>query len=83
LEGREHWRACKLFDSIGKAGYPILISTLIGVIELALMSCLLPSHWNLMMNIILSGTFIVSIGQITLGSPWEVRCRQMASEYQG
>lgn len=67
-----------LFLSFGKAGYPILISTLVGVIELALMSYLVPTYGYLMMAIILSGYFIVSIGLITLRGLWEVRRRQMA-----
>ena len=71
-----------LFLSFGKAGYPILISTLIGVIELALMGYLVPSHGYLMMAIILSGYFIVSIGLITLRGLWEVRRRQIAAGFQ-
>ena len=71
-----------LFLSLGKAGYPILISTLIGVIELALMSYLVPRYGNLMMAIILSGYFIVSVGLITLRGLWEVRHRQLAATGQ-
>ena len=65
-----------LFLSFGKAGYPILISTLVGVIELALMSYLVPTYGYLMMAVILSGYFIVSIGLITLRGVWEIRRRQ-------
>jgi O-antigen/teichoic acid export membrane protein len=71
-----------LFLSFGKAGYPILISTLIGVIELALMSYLVPTYGYLMLALILSGYFIVSIGLITLRGLWEVRRRQRAAGYQ-
>jgi O-antigen/teichoic acid export membrane protein len=71
-----------LFLSFGKAGYPILISTLVGVIELALMSYLVPIYGYLMMAIILSGYFIVSIGLISLRGLWEVRRRQMAATGQ-
>ena len=71
-----------LFLSFGKAGYPILVSTLIGVIELALMVYLVPSHGYLMMAFILSGYFIISIGLITLRGLWEVRRRQMVAAYQ-
>jgi O-antigen/teichoic acid export membrane protein len=71
-----------LFLSFGKAGYPILISTLIGVIELALMCILVPSHGYLMMAIIISGYFIVSVGLISLRGLWEVRRRQMAVNFQ-
>jgi O-antigen/teichoic acid export membrane protein len=70
-----------LFLSFGKAGYPILISTLIGVIELALMSYLVPTYGYLMLAFILSGYFIVSIGLITLRGLWEVRRRQKAMVY--
>ena len=34
-----------LFLSLGKAGYPVLISTLVGVIELALIFTLVPRYW--------------------------------------
>ena len=68
-----------LFLSFGKPGYPILISTLIGVIELAFMCYLVPSHGYLMMAIIISGYFIVSIGLITLRGLWEVHCREIAA----
>jgi O-antigen/teichoic acid export membrane protein len=68
-----------LFLSFGKPGYPILISTLVGVIELALMSTLVPTYGYLMMALILSGYFIVSVGLITLRGLWEVRRQQMAA----
>ena len=68
-----------LFLSFGKPGYPILVSTLIGVIELALMSYLVPIYGYLMLALILSGYFIVSIGLITLRGLWEVHRRQIAT----
>jgi O-antigen/teichoic acid export membrane protein len=71
-----------LFLSFGKAGYPILISTLVGVIELALIYALVPTHGYLMMAIILSGYFIVSVGLITLRGVWEIRHRQRQVDYQ-
>jgi len=67
-----------LFLSLGKAGYPVLISLLTGVIELALIYSLVPRYGYLMMAVILSGYFIVSIGFITLRGLWEVRCRARA-----
>jgi O-antigen/teichoic acid export membrane protein len=67
-----------LYLSFGKAGYPILVSTLIGVIELGLMCYLVPRFGNLMMAAILSGYFIVSIGFITLRGLFEVHRRQLA-----
>ena len=68
-----------LFLSLGKAGYPILISTLTGVIELALMFSLVPRYGYLMMAVILSGYFIISIGFITLRGLWEVHRRQITA----
>jgi O-antigen/teichoic acid export membrane protein len=67
-----------LFLSLGKAGYPVLISMLTGVIELALIFSLVPRYGYLMMAVILSGYFIVSIGFITLRGLWEVHCRARA-----
>ncbi|MCX6033382.1 MAG: oligosaccharide flippase family protein [Chloroflexi bacterium] len=67
-----------LFLSLGKAGYPVLISMLTGVIELALIFSLVPRYGYLMMAIILSGYFIVSVGFITLRGLWEVRRRARA-----
>ena len=68
-----------LYLSLGKPGYPILISTLVGVIELALMVWLAPIYGYLMMALILSGYFIISIGLITLRGLWEVRRQQTAA----
>jgi O-antigen/teichoic acid export membrane protein len=62
-----------LYLSIGKPGYPLLISILTGVIELALVVSLVPRYGNVMMAIILSGYFIVSIGFITLRGLVEIR----------
>jgi O-antigen/teichoic acid export membrane protein len=67
-----------LFLSLGKAGYPVLISMLIGTIELALIFTLVPRYGYLMMAVILSGYFIISIGYITLRGLWEVRHRALA-----
>lgn len=67
-----------LFLSLGKAGYPVLISTLTGVVELTLMFLLVPHYGYLMMAVILSGYFIVSIGFITLRGLLEVCRRRMA-----
>ncbi len=67
-----------LFLSLGKAGYPVLISMLVGTIELALIFTLVPRYGYLMMAVILSGYFIISIGYITLRGLWEVRRRALA-----
>jgi O-antigen/teichoic acid export membrane protein len=67
-----------LMLSLGKAGYPVLVLILTGVIELALILVLVPRYGYLMMGAILSGYFIVSNGFISLRGLWEVRRRQMA-----
>ncbi len=46
------------------------------------MCILVPRHGYLMMAIIISGYFIVSIGLISLRGLWEVRRRQMAVNFQ-
>jgi len=64
-----------LFLSLGKAGYPVLISTLLGVMELTLIFTLVPRYGYLMMAAILSGYFIISVGFISLRGLWEIRHR--------
>lgn len=71
-----------LFLSLGKAGYPVLITLLTGVVELALIFSLVPRYGYLMMAVILSGYFIVSVGFITLRGLWEVRRRRLAATSQ-
>lgn len=66
-----------LFLSLGKAGYPVLISTLLGVIELALIFTLVPRYGYLIMAVILSGYFIISVGFITLRGLWEIHHRSL------
>ncbi len=66
-----------IFLSLGKPGYPVLISILIGVMELALLASLAPRYGYLAMGAILSGYFIVSIGFITLRGIWAIQ-RQRA-----
>lgn len=65
-----------LMLSLGKAGYPVLISVLAGVIELALIFSVVPHYGYLSMAAILSGYFIVSTGIIALRGQWEVRRRR-------
>jgi O-antigen/teichoic acid export membrane protein len=67
--------------SLGKPGYPVLISTLVGAVELALIFTLVPRYGYLMMAGILSGYFIISIGLITLRGLSEVR-RRALEEHQ-
>ncbi|MGA2503995.1 MAG: oligosaccharide flippase family protein [Anaerolineales bacterium] len=67
-----------LFLSLGKAGYPVLISLLTGIIELSLIFTLVPRYGYLMMAVILSGYFIITQGFITLRGLWEIRRRERA-----
>lgn len=71
-----------LFLSLGKAGYPVLIALLTGIVELALIFSLVPRYGYLMMAIILSGYFIVSQGFITLRGLMEIRGRRLAATSQ-
>jgi len=66
-----------LMLSLGKAGYPVLIQVLTGVLELGLMLALVPRYGYLMMGAVLSGYFILSNGFISLRGLLEVRRRQM------
>jgi O-antigen/teichoic acid export membrane protein len=68
-----------LMLSLGKAGYPVLILVLTGVIELGLIFALVPRYGYLMMGAIFSGYFIVSNGFISLRGLLEVRQRRMAA----
>ncbi len=65
-----------LFLSFGKPGYPVLISILTGIIELALLASLAPRYGYLAMGAIFSGYFIISIGIISLRGIWEIRRRR-------
>jgi O-antigen/teichoic acid export membrane protein len=67
-----------LFLSLGKAGYPVLITLLTGIIELALIFSLVPRYGYLLMGVILSGYFIISQGVITLRGVWEIHRRERA-----
>ena len=67
-----------LFLSLGKAGYPVLITLLTGIVELALIFSLVPRYGYLMMAVILSGYFIVSQGFITLRGLLEIHRRERA-----
>jgi O-antigen/teichoic acid export membrane protein len=66
-----------LYLSLGKAGYPVLISLLVGMIELALIFTLVPHYGYLMMALLLSGYFILTIGFITIRGLLEVRHRAL------
>ena len=66
-----------LMLSLGKAGYPVLIMVLTGIIELALIFSLVPLYGYLMMGAILSGYFIISNGFISLRGVLEIRHRQL------
>ncbi len=71
-----------LFLSLGKAGYPVLIALLTGIVELALIFSLVPRYGYLMMAVILSGYFIVSQGFITLRGLLEIRGRRLEAPSQ-
>jgi O-antigen/teichoic acid export membrane protein len=71
-----------LFLSLGKAGYPVLISLLAGIIELALIFSMVPRYGYLMMAIILSGYFVVSQGFITMRGLLEIRRQRLAAILQ-
>jgi O-antigen/teichoic acid export membrane protein len=71
-----------LFLSLGKAGYPVLISLLAGIIELALIFSMVPRYGYLMMAIILSGYFVVSQGFITMRGLLEIRRQRLAATLQ-
>jgi O-antigen/teichoic acid export membrane protein len=62
-----------LFLSLGKAGYPVLVTLLTGIVELALIFSLVPRYGYLMMGVILSGYFIISQGFISLRGILEIR----------
>jgi O-antigen/teichoic acid export membrane protein len=66
-----------LFLSLGKPGYPVVVSTIVGIVELALFFTLVPRYGYLMAAAILSGYFIVSIGFTSLSGLWEVRHRML------
>jgi O-antigen/teichoic acid export membrane protein len=71
-----------LMLSLGKAGYPVLISVLAGIIELALIFWLVPRFGYLMIAAILSGYFILSSGFLALRGVWEVRRLRGAAAVQ-
>jgi O-antigen/teichoic acid export membrane protein len=67
-----------LFLSLGKAGYPVLVTLLTGTVELALIFSLVPRYGYLMMGVILSGYFIISQGFISLRGLLEIRHNEKA-----
>jgi O-antigen/teichoic acid export membrane protein len=69
-----------LLLSLGKSGYPVLVSTLAGLVEITLIFLLVPRYGHLMLAAILSGYFILSIGLIVTRGLLELRYRQPASE---
>ncbi len=64
--------------SLGKSGFPVLVSALTGVVEVALIFLLVPRYGYLMMAVLLSLYFMASIGIITLRGLQEIRHRQLA-----
>ena len=71
-----------LMLSLGKSGYPVLISILSGIVEMVLIFSLVPRYGYLMMAALLSGYFIVSLGIISLRGILEVQRRRAATTSQ-
>jgi O-antigen/teichoic acid export membrane protein len=67
-----------LLLSLGKSGFPVLVSALTGVVEVALIFLLVPRYGYLMMAVLLSLYFMASIGIITLRGLQEIRHRRLA-----
>jgi O-antigen/teichoic acid export membrane protein len=65
-----------LLLSLGKSGFPVVVTALTGVVELGLIFTLVPRYGYLMMAAILSGFFIISIGLSILRGLLEVHRRQ-------
>ena len=59
--------------TLGKSGYPVLVSTLAGIVEIGLIFMLVPQYGYLMLAAILSGYFIVTIGLIVRRGLIEIR----------
>ena len=53
-----------LMLALGKPGYPVLISLVVGLVELALIFTLVPQLGYLALAVILSSYFVVSVGII-------------------
>jgi len=62
-----------LFLALGKPGYPMLVSLLLGVVELTLIFALVPRMGHFALAAILSANFIVSIGIIVARGLAEIR----------
>jgi O-antigen/teichoic acid export membrane protein len=67
-----------LLLTLGKSGYPVLVSTLTGIVEIGLIFLLVPHYGYLMLAAILSAYFIVSIGLIVTRGLREIRNQQPA-----
>ena len=50
--------------ALGKPGYPVLISLVVGLVELTLIFTLVPQRGYLALAVILSSYFVISIGII-------------------
>ena len=64
-----------LFLALGKPGYPMLVSLLVGLFELILIFTLTPRFGYLALAAILSANFVVSIGIIVARGLLEIRRR--------
>lgn len=64
-----------LFLALGKSGYPMLVTLLVGLIEMILIFALVPYFGSQALAAILSGHFVVSIGIIVWRGRVEIRRR--------
>lgn len=69
-----------LLLALGKPGYPVLVSLLVGLVELVLMFSLVPRLGYLALAGILSGYFVVSIGIIIWRGFDEIKRQSLLSE---
>jgi O-antigen/teichoic acid export membrane protein len=63
--------------SLGKSGFPVVVSALTGVVEVVLIFLLVPRYGYLMMALLLALYFMASIGIITLRGLQEIRHRRL------
>lgn len=64
-----------LFLALGKSGYPMLVTLLVGLIEMILIFALVPHFGSHALAAILSGHFVISIGIIVWRGRTEIRRR--------
>jgi O-antigen/teichoic acid export membrane protein len=65
-----------LLLALGKPGFPLAVTALVGVIEIGLTVLLVPKHGYLMQSAILSGFFVLSVGIILWRGMAEVKFQE-------